>query len=52
MSFIKHYWTNGEKMTAAQMNRIEDAIEELFDNEVDIATEADCDELFVNFLEE
>ena len=52
MSFIKHHWVNGEKLTAAQLNRIEDAIEELFDNEIDIATEADCDALFEDFLED
>ena len=34
------------------MNRIEEAIEELFDNEVDIATDVDCDSLFENFLED
>lgn len=52
MSFIKHHWVNGEKLTAAQLNRIEDGIEELYENEVEIATDADCDELFVNFLED
>ena len=52
MSFNKHLWVNGEKLTAEKMNRIEDAIEELYENEMDIASTADCDSLFVNFLED
>lgn len=55
MSFNKHNWVNGEKVTASLMNRIEDAIEELYDGgggSMDIATDADCDALFDNFLED
>lgn len=51
-SFIKHTWQTGETLTAALMNRIEDAIETLFNNQIDLATDADCDALFEHFLED
>lgn len=50
MSFVKHTWTTGETITAALMNRIENAIEELEMGDED-ATPEDCDALFDNFLE-
>lgn len=52
MSFVKHNWQNGEVLTAQLMNRIEDAIEELDENSNEMATDADCDSLFDNFLED
>ena len=55
MSFIKHTWVTGERITPSLLNRIEDAIEELFDSgggNIDYATDADCDALFDGFLED
>ena len=51
MNFIKHLWVTGELVTAALLNRIEDAIDELSQGDTD-ATDADCDELFDGFLED
>lgn len=51
MSFIKHVWTTGELVTAVLLNRIEDAIDELSQGDTE-ATDADCDELFENFLKD
>lgn len=52
MSFIKHTWVTGEQVTAALLNRIENAIDELFNSSQTLATDADCDALFDNFLED
>lgn len=51
MSFVKHTWVNGEVLTAQLMNRIENAIEELSQDDSE-ATDADCDALFDGFLED
>lgn len=51
MNFIKHIWVTGEEITAVLLNRIEDAIDILSQNDSD-ATSADCDALFDNFLED
>ena len=55
MSFVKHTWVSGERVTPALFNRIEDAIEELYEGgggSIDYATDADCDALFDGFLED
>ena len=54
MSFVKHTWVKGELITPALFNRIEDAIEELYQTGGggDMATDADCDALFDDFLED
>lgn len=55
MNFNKHTWVTGERVTPALLNRLEDAIEELYDGgggSMDIATDADCDALFDDFLED
>lgn len=56
MSFVKHTWVKGELVTPALLNRIENAIEELYDGEaggtVEEATDAEIDALFDNFLED
>lgn len=49
MSFIKHTWVTGETITATLLNRIEDAIDTLSRGDAD-ATDADCDALFDDFL--
>lgn len=49
MNFIKHIWVTGELVTAVLLNRIEDALDELSQGDTE-ATDADCDELFDNFL--
>ena len=49
MSFIKHTWVTGETITASLLNRIETAVDELFQNTVEEATDADCDELIADF---
>lgn len=49
MSFIKKTWVNGEVLNAEKMNRLEDAIDELYQDN-SMATDADCDALFVGFL--
>ena len=51
MSYIRHHWVNGEVLDAPKMNNIEDQLE-LLSEESDIATDADCDSLFVHFLED
>ena len=51
MSFIKHVWVTGETITAALLNRIENAIDELSQGDTD-ATSADCDALFDDFLQD
>ena len=55
MSFVKHTWVKGELITPALFNRLEDAIEELYEGGgegLDLATDADCDALFDGFLED
>ena len=52
MSFVKHTWVTGERVTAALLNRIEDALHELFNTNQTLATDADCDALFDHFLED
>lgn len=52
MSYVKHTWQNGEVLTAALMNRIEDELELLDTNSTEMATDADCDALFDDFLED
>ena len=52
MSYVKHTWVNGEVLTANLMNHIEDELETLDSNTMDMATDADCDELFDDFLED
>ena len=52
MSYTKHNWVNGEVIYATYMNHIEDELEELDQNVTEMATDADCDALFENFLEE
>jgi hypothetical protein len=49
MSFIKHTWVTGETITATLLNRIENAIKELYDNNMELATDTDCDELISEF---
>ncbi len=51
MNFIKHTWATGELVTAVLLNRLEDAIDFLFQGDSD-ATDADCDELFDDFLKD
>ena len=48
-NFNKHTWVTGELVTAALLNRIEDAIDTLFNNSMEYATDADCDELISEF---
>ena len=51
MSFVKKTWVNGEVLNADDMNRLENAIDELSrDNAV--ASDADIDALFDGFLED
>lgn len=52
MNFVKHNWVNGEFLNAILMNRIEDELEFLHDNANEMATDADCDALFDDFLED
>lgn len=51
MNFVKHTWVNGEVITAPLLNRIEDALVALSQDQ-SIATDADCDALFDDFLED
>jgi hypothetical protein len=52
MSYVKHNWVNGEVLVASLMNHIEDELEELDQNSNEMATDADCDALFDDFLED
>lgn len=52
MAYVKHNWVNGEVLTASLMNHIEDELEELDQNSAEMATDADCDALFDDFLED
>ena len=52
MNFIKHRWVNGELITASLLNRIEDAIDSMVQTSYNIATSADCDALFDDFLQD
>lgn len=51
-SFDKHTWVTGETVTAVLLNRVEDAIDYLYENGQTIADESDCDALFDDFLSE
>lgn len=52
MAYVKHTWKTGEVLTASLMNHIEDELEELDENSMEMATDADCDALFDDFLED
>ena len=50
--YNKHNWVNGEILYASLMNHIEDELEQLDNNTNVMATDADCDALFDDFLED
>ena len=56
MNFTKHTWTTGETVTAALLNRIENAVYELSQVDNTEATSQQainlCDSLFEHFLED
>ena len=51
MSYNKHVWVTGEIVTAILLNRMEEGIEEISRAQEE-ASSTDCDELFVDFLED
>lgn len=51
-NFIKHTWVTGEQVTASLLNRIENGIAALYESTQEMATDADCDALFENFLKD
>lgn len=51
MNYTKHTWVTGEKITAPLLNRIEEGIKEMADTAFTEATDAECDALFIDFLD-
>lgn len=51
MNYVVKNWVNGEVIYASELNKIENAIYLLSQSDED-ATDADCDALFDNFLNE
>lgn len=51
MSYNKKTWTNGDIIYADDLNKFEEALYELSQSDSD-ATDADCDALFDDFLED
>lgn len=51
MSYNKHIWVTGEIVTASFLNRMEEGIEAVSQAKEE-ASSTDCDELFVDFLED
>lgn len=51
MIYNKHVWVTGEIVTAPLLNRMEEGIEAVSQAQEE-ASSTDCDELFVDFLED
>lgn len=51
MNYDKHVWVTGEIVTAPLLNRMEEGIEAVSQAQEE-ASSTDCDELFVDFLED